>query len=124
MVMQEKIVTLNSENARYVERHRVNKANIADQVSTMKGLDKRIRELSRQVEFMQGHLNEAQLELTNSLRGDSYSDDQRSVCASSQAGDVAGVVSVAPASAPIVSSPPQTLADFKRLPGLDLRTLL
>merc|ERR1711959_600101 len=119
MILQERVSVMNEENQRLGEKHKTYKLKIAEQQNLMKSLDKRIKDLSRQVEFLSGHLNEGHLEMSNpSVHGDSVvlSEDQRSQAGFSQAG-------VGGQTAP-TSGQPQSIQDFYNLPGLDLEALL
>lgn len=118
MVIQEKIALLNDENMHLSERHKGNKAKIAEQLGVMKALEKRIKELCRHIEFMAGHLNEAQVELQNNSVSRSQ-EDQRSVGGGSHAGDLDHNHSQV-----LSPSAPASIQDFYNLPGLNLQKLL
>lgn len=112
MHLQEEITVMNEENVRIGEKHKTEKVKIVEQQSLMKALDRRVKELSRHIEFMAGHLNEAQIEMANAVvRGDSapgLSDESKA----QTSGDHTAALQVA------------TLQDFFNLPGLNLKKLL
>jgi len=107
MSLEERIELVNEENTQFGERHKQNKATIAEQSDTMKNLTRRSKELLRQIEFLSGHLNESQLaEMGGDLR------------LQPTGGDSPGRRDTR------TRQKPKSIEDFKNLAGLDLTKLL
>lgn len=103
LALEEKIEAVNEENLALGQRHKDIKESIADKKNSMKMLQRRGKELARHLEFMAGHLNEAQLMLGMARP-------------SSGSGGYGRGGKPRQRTAPII--------DFRRLPGLDLEKLL
>lgn len=104
--LEEEIGTLNQTNLKLSDQHRIDKAKITEQQTKMKMLNKRIKELSKHIEFIANHLNEAQVE----MRKDAEE-------AATEEGPDANERKKALAAFP-------AFVDYRNLPGLHLSKLL
>jgi len=116
LMLEEKIAALTAVNAELQEKHRTDRAVLAQQHVEIKQKSKQVKELSRQIEFMEGRVD-ANLRMETMSMSDSAS------VVESQAGSQysPGRGSLKSAAA---SQVPLTIEDYRKLPGMNLQYLL
>lgn len=124
LLLEEKIAALSTVNTELQERHRADRALIAEQQASAKQKSKLMRELTRHVEFMEGASYD---------RGDTVSvvsdaseplDGRRWSMASNAEGAQGKQGPLDLARLKANKAPLATIDDYRRLPGLNLKRLL
>lgn len=128
LLLEEKIAALSTVNAELQERHRADRALIAEQQAAVKQKSKQARELTRHIEFMEGAtydrgdtmsvVSDASEMLPDGGRRWSV-DSRESPGHGAQVGQASALLKKGKGTGPLA-----TIDDYRRLPGLNLKRLL
>lgn len=113
LMLEERIASLTTVNAELQEKHRSDRIALSEQQAAIKQKTKQVKDLTRQIEFLEGHVD-----ASNRLETMSMS-DSASVADSAMGGQRGSIGGV-----PLSPQAPLTIEDYRKLPGMNLQLLL
>lgn len=122
LMLEERIAALSSVNQELQEEHRTDRAVLSEQQVAIKQKTKMVKELTRQIEFLEGRVDMS-LKMERSM---SMSDTASVVDSSYGGADKRGSLdrSATLTSMKAASQAPLTIDDYRKLPGMNLSLLL
>lgn len=123
LLLEEKIAVLTTVNAELQDKHRADRSVLSEQQASIKQKTKQVKEMTRQIEFLEGHVDaSAKLETMSMMS------DTASVVGSQMGGhrdSYGGMDSTTLGGlSPGKSQVPLTVEDYRKLPGMNLQLLL
>jgi hypothetical protein len=122
LMLEEKIAALTTVNAELQEKHRADRSVLSEQQASIKQKTKQVKELTRQIEFLEGHVD-----VNNKMETMSMSDTASVVDSQMGRRDsylAGGDSTTLGGMSPLKSQVPLTVEDYRKLPGMNLQLLL
>lgn len=121
LMLEEKIAALTAVNAELQDNHRKDRAVLSQQQMEIKQKNKQVKELTRQIEFLDGRVDVG-------LKMETMSMSDTASVIDSQMGDPGRRDSYSPGRGSLTSlkasQVPLTIEDYRKLPGMNLQLLL
>jgi chromosome segregation ATPase len=121
LTLEEKIAELTTSNSQLHEQHRHDRSVLSEQQVAIKQKTKKVKELTRQIEFLEGHVDmSCKMETMSMSDTASVVDSQLGGRSSYQGADGNTTLGAMKAASQV----PLTIEDYRKLPGMNLSLLL